>query len=144
MAAELISIWGRGFLSMTDEEFASAREEGYTGPQQTLLLMEIGDESNVVDVNGLDPQIARIIGMTVDGLGDDFARMTDKVLTLTVMQLKEQLDKFEVRFPKSGPSSLKPNLQVILTDHLRENEVFLQRREIQCYGGFVSVTFAHC
>ena len=59
MAAELISIWGRGFLSMTDEEFASAREEGYTGPQQTLLLMEIGDESNVVDVNGLDPQIAR-------------------------------------------------------------------------------------
>jgi len=51
MAAELISIWGRGFLSMTDEEFASAREEGYTGPQQTLLLMEIGDESNVVDVN---------------------------------------------------------------------------------------------
>jgi hypothetical protein len=144
MAAELISIWGRGFLSMTDEEFAAAREEGYTGPQQTLLLMEIGDESNVVDVNGLDPQIARIIGMTVDGLGDDSARMTDKVLTLTVVQLKEQLDKFEVRFPKSGPSSLKQNLQVILTDHLRENEVFLQRREIQCYGGFVSVIFAHC
>jgi len=105
MAAELISIWGRGFLSMTDEEFASAREEGFTGPQQTLL-MEIGDESKVVDVNGLDPQIARIIGMTVDGLGDDSARMTDKVLTLTVVQLKEQLDKFEVRFPKSGSRSL--------------------------------------
>jgi hypothetical protein len=143
MAAELISIWGRGFLSMTDEEFAAVREEGYTGPQQTLLLMEIGDESNVVDVNGLDPQIARIIGMSVDGLGDDSARMTDKVRTLTVVQFKEQLDKFEVRFPKSGPSS-KQNLHVILTDHPRENEVFLQRREIQCYGGFVSVTFAHC
>ena len=48
----------------------------------------------------------------------------EEVLTLTVVLLKEQLDKFGVRYPKSGPNSLKPNLQVILTDHLKENEVF--------------------
>ena len=47
------------------------------------------------------------------------------VLTLTVALLKEQLDKFAVRYPKSGPNSLKQNLQVILTDHLQENEVFV-------------------
>lgn len=129
MAAEFISIWGRGFLSMTDEEFAAAREEGYTGPQQTLLLMEIGDDPTAVDAEGLDPQIARIIGMTGGALGDDGVRMADKVLTLTVALLKEQLDKFRVRYPNSGPNSLEPNLQVILTDHLQENEVFVCMKE---------------
>jgi len=82
MAAELISIWGRGFLSMTDEEFAEARKEGYTGPQRTLLLMEIGDHQIAMDADELDPQIARIIGMTGGALGDDSVRMADKVLSL--------------------------------------------------------------
>ena len=109
---------------MTDEEFAAAREEGYTGPQQTLLLMEIGDDPTAVDVNG---QIARIIGMTSNASGDDIARMENKILSLTVVLLKEQLDKFGVRYPKSGPNSLKQNLQVILTDHLKENEVFMHK-----------------
>ena len=104
--------------------------------------MEIGDDPTAVDVNGLDPQIARIIGMTNSALGDDVARMADKVLALTVMLLKEQLDKFEVRYPKSGPYSLKPNLQVILTDHLKENEVFLCIHEGAGGGGFfVPFTF---
>jgi len=126
MAAELISIWGRGFLSMTDEEFAEARKEGYTGPQRTLLLMEIGDDPIAMDADGLDPQIARIIGMTGGALGDDSVRMADKVLSLTVGLLREQLDKFAVRYPKSGPNSLKQNLQVLLTDHLHENEVIVE------------------
>lgn len=99
--------------------------EAETGPQQTLLLMEIGDDPTAVDAEGLDPQIARIIGMTGGALGDDSVRMADKVLTLTVALLKEQLDKFAVRYPKSGPNSLKQNPQVILTDHLQENEVFV-------------------
>jgi hypothetical protein len=103
MAAEFISIWGRGFLSMTDEEFAAAREEGYTGPQQTLLLVEIGDDPTAVDVEGLHPQIARIIGITGGALSDDSVRMADKVITLTVALLKEQLGKFGVRYPMSTP-----------------------------------------
>ena len=109
--------------------------------------MEIGDDPTAVDVNGLDPQLARIMGMTDSALGDDSARMADKVLTLTVVLLKEQLDKFGVRYPKSGPNSLKPNLQAILTDHLKENEVFFA---YEGGGGkgflgdrmFVSFTFA--
>jgi len=126
MAAELISIWGRGFLPMTDEEFAEARKEGYTGPQRTLLLMEIGDHQIAMDADELDPQIARIIGMTGGALGDDSVRMADKVLSLTVVLLGEQLDKFAVRYPKSGPNSPKQNLQVLLTDHLHENEVIVE------------------
>ena len=126
MAAELISIWGREFLPMTDEEFAEARKEGYTGPQRTLLLMEIGDHQIAMDADELDPQIARIIGMTGGALGDDSVRMADKVLSLTVVLLREQLDKFAVRYPKSGPNSLKQNLQVLLTDHLHENEVIVE------------------
>ena len=126
MAAELISIWGRGFLSMTDEEFAEAMKEGYTGPQRTLLLMEIGDDPIAMDADGLDPQIARIIGMTGGALGDDSVRMAEKVLSLTVVLLREQLDKFAVRYPKSGPNSVKQNLQVLLTDHLHENEVIVE------------------
>jgi hypothetical protein len=126
MAAELISIWGRGFLSMTDEEFAEAMKEGYMGPQRTLLLMEIGDDPIAMDADELDPQIARIIGMTGGALGDDSVRMADKVLSLTVVLLGEQLDKFAVRYPKSGPNSPKQNLQVLLTDHLHENEVIVE------------------
>ena len=110
--------------------------------------MEIGDDPTAVDVNGLDPQLARIMGMTDSALGDDSARMADKVLTLTVVLLKEQLDKFGVRYSKSGPNSLKPNLQAILTDHLKENEVFFA---YEGGGGgilgdrmFVSFTFALC
>ena len=97
--------------------------------------MEIGDDPTAVDVNGLDPQLARIMGMTDSALGDDSARMADKVLTLTVVLLKEQLDKFGVRYPKSGPNSLKPNLQAILTDHLKENEVFFAYEG----GGFLVI-----
>ena len=82
--------------------------------------MEIGDDPTAVDAEGLDPQIARIIGMTGGALSGDSVRMADKVRTLTVALLKEQVDKFGVRYPKSGPNSLKQNLQVILTDHLQE------------------------
>ena len=117
---------------MTDEEFAEARKEGYTGPQRTLLLMEIGDDPIAMDADGLDPQIARIIGMTGGALGDDSVRMADKVLSLTVVLLGEQLDKFAVRYPKSGPNSLKQNLQVLLKDHLHENEVIV---EVVVVGG---------
>ena len=85
--------------------------------------MEIGDDPTAVDAEGLDPQIARIIGMTGGALSGDSVRMADKVRTLTVALLKEQVDKFGVRYPKSGPNSLKQNLQVLLTDHLHENEV---------------------
>ena len=69
--------------------------------------MEIGDDPTAVDAEGLDPQIARIIGITGGALSGDSV-------------LKEQVDKFGVRYPKSGPNSLKQNLQVILTDHLQE------------------------
>jgi hypothetical protein len=111
---------------MTDEEFAEAMKEGYTGPQRTLLLMEIGDDPIAMDADELDPQIARIIGMTGGALGDDSVRMADKVLSLTVVLLGEQLDKFAFRYPKSGPNSPKQNLQVLLTDHLHENEVIVE------------------
>jgi hypothetical protein len=60
-----------------------------------------------MDADELDPQIARIIGMTGGALGDDSVRMADKVLSLTVVLLGEQLDKFAFRYPKSGPNSPK-------------------------------------
>ena len=48
--------------------------------------MEIGDDPTAVDAEGLDPQIARIIGMTGGALGDDSVRMAVKVLDFAVCQ----------------------------------------------------------
>lgn len=120
MSAEFIAIWGRGYLRMTDAEFAEARSQGYTGPQQTLILMEIGEE--LTDAAAVSAQIARIAGVVTEHMdAGEAARATAKVLSLKVAGLKEQLSKFKVPFPKSGPTSLKPNLQLILTEHLTEN-----------------------
>ena len=83
MAAEFIAIWGRGYLRMTDAEFAEARSQGYTGPQQTLILMEIGEE--LTDAAAVLAQIARIAGVVTEHMdAGDAARATAKVLTLKV------------------------------------------------------------
>lgn len=48
MAAELVCIWDRGYVKLTDDEFAEARSHGYDGPQRSLMLFEISrDDSNV-------------------------------------------------------------------------------------------------
>lgn len=116
MAAEFISIWGSGYLGMSDEEFAAAKAEGYTGPQRSLLIMEIGEELS--DLEAISAQIQRISGtMGEEVMSDDKMRVTAKILKLKVDGLKEQLKKFKVRFPQ-GPKEV---LQALLTEHLSAN-----------------------
>ena len=116
MAAEFISIWGSGYLGMSDEEFATARSQGYTGPQRSLLIMEIGEE--LTDLEAISAQVNRISGaMGATIVHDDKMRVMAKVLKLKVDGLKEQLRKFRVKIPQAP----KAELQALLSEHLSAN-----------------------
>ena len=120
MAAELIAIWGRGILCMSDEDFAAAVSDGYTGPQRSLLLKEIGDEpSNAEEAAA---ELAAISGSAVDDnlLTNDereMKRVNRNVDKLTVKNLDGLLKQYDVVHPKM----LKNELAATLIEHLKSN-----------------------
>jgi hypothetical protein len=118
MAAEMISIWGRGYISMTDEEFADARSRGYDGPKQSLVLMEISEEAR--DEVAFAAQVGSISGVA-GGPEDESVRVAAKVHGLLKAELQEQCKRFGVRFLRSGQGSQKPELQGLLLRHLNDS-----------------------
>lgn len=119
MVAEYISIWGKGFLCMTDEEYAAARRDGYTGPQRTRVLMEIGDEDPDSEVTAA--QIAAISGDDGTSYMTPEERVDVKVDGLYKKGLVAALSKYNVPYATSGVEAKKAGLQAALKAGLRTN-----------------------
>ena len=97
MAAEFVNSWN-GALRLTDEEFALARRRNYTGPQCTVVLMEIGDEDSR---DGATDEGIRML----TGLSDE-SESNEKRARTKLKGLKVE-----------GPGGLKTMLKEALNDH---------------------------
>mmetsp|Transcript_86623 Transcript_86623/g.245106 ORF Transcript_86623/g.245106 Transcript_86623/m.245106 type:complete len:1428 (+) Transcript_86623:183-4466(+) len=103
MASEWLSIWGQGFIRLTEEEVQKVREVGFTGTTETITMMEISVED-------------KHLGGTLDAISgmadvDDEERVVAAIENMKVAELKASLELLNESYPKSGVNSTKGPLK---------------------------------